>query len=87
MGCLVPLGRLERPTRGLGNRCSIQLSYRGMVEIGGFEPPDLCDASAALSQLSYIPKFNSSNTQIVGQASCSLLLSDNTAILNESYDL
>jgi hypothetical protein len=27
---LVPLGRLERPTRGLGNRCSIHLSYRGI---------------------------------------------------------
>ena len=26
---VVPLGRLERPTRGLGNRCSIHLSYRG----------------------------------------------------------
>ena len=25
----VPLGRFERPTRGLGNRCSILLSYRG----------------------------------------------------------
>ena len=25
----VPLGRFERPTRGLGNRCSIHLSYRG----------------------------------------------------------
>ena len=28
---MVPLGRLERPTRGLGNRCSIHLSYRGML--------------------------------------------------------
>ena len=37
--CQVPLGRLERPTRGLGNRCSIHLSYRGNLEIGGFEPP------------------------------------------------
>ena len=26
---MVPLGRFERPTRGLGNRCSILLSYRG----------------------------------------------------------
>ena len=26
---LVPLARFERATRGLGNRCSIQLSYRG----------------------------------------------------------
>jgi hypothetical protein len=46
--CVVPLGRLERPTRGLGNRCSIQLSYRGTVEIGGFEPP----ASAMRTQRS-----------------------------------
>ena len=37
--CFIPLGRLERPTRGLGNRCSILLSYRGVVEIGGLEPP------------------------------------------------
>jgi hypothetical protein len=28
-GFQVPLGRFERPTRGLGNRCSIHLSYRG----------------------------------------------------------
>ena len=28
---LVPLVRLERTTRGLGNRCSIHLSYRGMI--------------------------------------------------------
>ncbi len=25
---LVGLGRLELPTRGLGNRCSVHLSYR-----------------------------------------------------------
>ena len=25
----IPLGRFERPTPGLGNRCSILLSYRG----------------------------------------------------------
>ncbi len=29
---MVPLGRLERPTRGLGNRCSIRLSYRGIIK-------------------------------------------------------
>ncbi|SLM48478.1 protein of unknown function [Nitrospira japonica] len=29
---LVPPIRIERTTRGLGNRCSIQLSYGGMVE-------------------------------------------------------
>jgi hypothetical protein len=27
---MVPQGRLERPTSGLGNRCSIHLSYWGM---------------------------------------------------------
>ena len=26
---VVPQGRLERPTSGLGNRCSIHLSYWG----------------------------------------------------------
>ena len=33
---MVPLARLERATRGLGNRCSIHLSYRGiiLVELG-----------------------------------------------------
>jgi hypothetical protein len=28
---LVPRGRFELPTYGLGNRCSVQLSYRGQV--------------------------------------------------------
>ena len=58
---MVPLGRLERPTRGLGNRCSIHLSYRGTLNHfessgdRGIRTPNLCDANAALSQLSYIP--------------------------------
>ena len=30
-GWLVPPTRIERATRGLGNRCSIQLSYGGVV--------------------------------------------------------
>src|SRR5579872_198542 len=30
---LVPLDGLEPPTRGLGNRCSVHLSYRGMVSV------------------------------------------------------
>ena len=29
---LVPPTRIERATRGLGNRCSIQLSYGGLEE-------------------------------------------------------
>ena len=28
---MVPLGRLERPTNSLGNCCSVQLSYRGLL--------------------------------------------------------
>ena len=28
---VVPLARLERATHGLGNRCSIHLSYRGII--------------------------------------------------------
>ena len=31
---MVPLGRLELPARGLGNRCSIHLSYRGLFYRG-----------------------------------------------------
>jgi hypothetical protein len=30
---LVPPIRIERTTRGLGNRCSIQLSYGGIAEL------------------------------------------------------
>jgi hypothetical protein len=30
---VVPLDGLEPPARGLGNRCSIHLSYRGMSQI------------------------------------------------------
>ncbi len=30
---VVPPGRLERPTHGLGNRCSIRLSYEGKCQL------------------------------------------------------
>ncbi len=35
---MVPLGRLERPTNGLGNRCSIHLSYRGIPTVRARSP-------------------------------------------------
>ena len=53
----------------------------------GIRTPGLCDANAALSQLSYIPKLNSSNAPSAGQVNFFLPLPDNTAILSESYDL
>ena len=53
----------------------------------GIRTPDLCDANAALSQLSYIPGLNSSNAPSVGQVNFALLLPDNIDILSQSYDL
>ena len=35
---MVPPTRIERATRGLGNRCSIQLSYGGRLESGYLTP-------------------------------------------------
>ena len=56
---MVPLEGLEPPTRDLGRRRSIQLSYRGRPKrIGGdsgARTRNLGIANAALSQLSYIP--------------------------------
>ena len=57
---LVPLEGLEPPTRDLGRRRSVQLSYRGRQAIGGdsgARTRNLGIANAALSQLSYIPTF------------------------------
>jgi hypothetical protein len=33
---MVPLERVELSTRGLGNRCSVHLSYRGRPHFQGF---------------------------------------------------
>ena len=52
---MVPLEGLEPPTRDLGRRRSIQLSYRGKLVELGIRTLDLGIANAALSQLSYIP--------------------------------
>ncbi len=35
---VVPLARVELATRGLGNRCSIHLSYRGIkLKLGTYD--------------------------------------------------
>ena len=62
---------------------------RPAVESGdrGIRTPDLCYAKAALSQLSYIPSPNSSNTGIDRQRGLSLPLHYNIGILDDSYDL
>ncbi len=55
---MVPLEGLEPPTRDLGRRRSVQLSYRGRQYFGGdsgARTRNLGIANAALSQLSYIP--------------------------------
>ena len=56
---VVPLEGLEPPTRDLGRRRSIQLSYRGKAKYcggdSGARTRNLGIANAALSQLSYIP--------------------------------
>ena len=48
--------RTRTGAHGLGNRCSIRLSYRGRCGDRGARTPNLGIANAALSQLSYIPR-------------------------------
>ena len=62
---VAPRARFERATCGLGNRCSVQLSYRGFDEnwptcekSGGAEETRTLDphvANVVLYQLSYRP--------------------------------
>jgi hypothetical protein len=53
----------------------------------GIRTPDPCDANAVLSQLSYIPESNFSNTPSWGQFVRSLPSPHDTAILSQSYAL
>ncbi len=55
---MVPLEGLEPPTRDLGRRRSIQLSYRGrLVEIGGLEPHVLVSSIPAQVQSNQAQPF------------------------------
>ena len=57
--CLVPLEGFEPPTRDLGRRRSILAELQGHDGGDrGARTPNLGDANAALSQLSYIPIFH-----------------------------
>ena len=56
--CVVPLEGLEPPTRDLGRRRSVLTELQGPAGGDrGARTPNLGIANAALSQLSYIPKF------------------------------
>jgi hypothetical protein len=51
------LGRVELPTNGLGNRCSIHLSYRATS--GHQLPlPEMTDGEPARERISSMPQVN-----------------------------
>ena len=72
---MVPLEGLEPPTRDLGRRRSIQLSYRGrLVEIGGLEPHASSSSIPAQAQSNQAhpfltcPQRHSENRQALADA-------------------
>ncbi len=71
---MVPLEGLEPPTRDLGRRRSILAELQGRTGGDrGARTPNLGDANAALSQLSYIPRsYTTSLRRIVYQFTVSV---------------
>ena len=49
------LGRFELPTHCLEGSCSIQLSYRRLVGVVGFEPTTTRSQSECATRLRYTP--------------------------------
>ena len=75
---LAPRARLERATYGLGNRCSVQLSYRGM-KLSGMIGQVCCYRQAERAGL--LPPL----TRLVNLIGCSLrAFNSNRRIPNKS---
>jgi hypothetical protein len=60
---MVRLAGLEPATYGLEVRCSIQLSYRRMVGVPGFEPGTSCSQSRRATKLRHTPWCGEDNVR------------------------